>query len=299
MENLRNTKVQTKNLVGVIPVAGQQSRDFDQPWPDCMMPIAPNFNLIEAAVVECAWAGCKSIWIVVNDDFAPIVRKRLGDYAGDPVWHHRPFNPNPHQNKKRIPIFYTAVPMKHRNKRDSQAFSVVHGALTAFKMMSSLSNWTTPSRYYVRFPHSYFPPWQLREHRRLLSGDKNCYLTFRGNGVKEGNLCSFTFDKEDWLEFRRVIRKGTGLRPPGTTHEDGLKLPIEERWSARWFKPEDVFKPLNYEDSNQIEIEDFFSVRSWSEYCTFIGRSEMLQIKKPEHSVLLGTSYNRVGGDDE
>lgn len=299
MENVRETKVQIKNLVGIIPIAGQDVRDFNQPWPDCMMPIASNYNLIEAAVVECAWAGCKSIWIVVNDDFAPIIRKRLGDFAGDPVWSYRAFNPSPHINKKKIPIFYTAVPMKHRSKRDSTAFSVVHGSLTAFKLMSSLSNWTKPSRYYVRFPHSYFPPWQIREHRRLLSGDKNCYLTFHGEGVKEGPLCSFTFGKDDWLEFRRVIRTGTGLRPPGTTHLDGLKLPIEERWSARWFKTTDVFAPLKYEDAHEIKIDDFFNIRSWDEYCTFIGSSESLQIKKPEGSVLLRTSYNRVGGDDE
>jgi len=139
----------------------------------------------------------------------------------------------------------------------------------------------------------------LREHRKIINGDKNCYTTFNGKGVKEGYLCSFTFGKDDWLEFRRVIKSGTGLRPSGTTHLDGLMLPIEERWSARWFKPEDVFAPLNYEESHEIKVDDFFNIRNWSEYCTFIGRSESLQIKKPESSVLLGTSYNRVGGEDE
>ena len=71
MEDVRDSAEEGRNLVGIIPVAGHESFDFDQPWPDCMMPIAPNYNLIEAAVVECAWAGCKSIWIVVNGDFAP------------------------------------------------------------------------------------------------------------------------------------------------------------------------------------------------------------------------------------
>jgi hypothetical protein len=165
--------------------------------------------------------------------------------------------------------------------------------------MSSLSNWTKPSKYYVRFPHSYFPAWQIRDHRKILSGDKNCYITFRGEGVKDGSLCSFTFGKDDWVKFRRVIRAGTGLRPPGTTHEDGLKLPIEERWSARWFKPSDVFAPLDYTSSHQIEVENFFNIRGWNEYCTFVGHSESLQIRKPESSIFLRTSYNRVGGNDE
>ena len=119
MENVRETETKTKNLVGIIPVAGQDSRNFDQPWPDTLMPIAPDYSLIEAAVVECAWAGCKSIWIVVNDNFAPIIRKKIGDFAGDPVWAHRVFDPTPALSRKRIPIFYVPVPMKHSILRRS------------------------------------------------------------------------------------------------------------------------------------------------------------------------------------
>lgn len=299
MDNVRETEVQTKNLVGIIPIAGQESRDFSQPWPDCLMPIAPDYTLIEAAVVECAWAGCKSIWIIVNDDFAPIIKKKLGDFAGDPIWAYRSFDPNPTANKKRIPIFYVPIPMKHRNKRDSTAFSVVHGSLTAFKLMSNLSNWFTPHKYYVKFPHSYFPAWQLREHRKKISSTTNCYLTFNGAGVKEGNLCSFTFGKDDWMEFRRVIRKGTGIRPPGTSWTDNEFLPIEERWSARFFKPEDVFAPLNLDEAHLIEVDHFYNINSWEEYVSFISASKSLTIKKPESSILLRSSYNKVGGSGE
>jgi len=299
MENVRETEVQTKNLVGVIPIVGHDERDFNQPWPDCLMPIGPDYTLIEAAVVECAWAGCKSIWIVVNDNFAPIIKKKLGDFAEDPVWSYRAYDPNPHVNKKRIPIFYVPMPLKHRGKRDSTAFSVIHGALTAFKLTSNLSNWLKPHKYYVRFPHSYFPAWQIREHRRKIAGKENCYITFNNKGVKEGNLCSFTFGKDDWLEFRRVVRTGTGFKVPGSHWEDNEVLPLEQRWSARFFKPEDVFAPLKIEEENKIEVENFFNIRNWEEYTAFIAASRKFSIKKPEKSVLIRTSYNKVGGDDE
>ena len=36
------------------------------------MPIAPNYTLLENAVYECAWAGCETIWIICNDDVAPL-----------------------------------------------------------------------------------------------------------------------------------------------------------------------------------------------------------------------------------
>ena len=146
MENVEETHVERKNLVGIIPVAGHDRYNFNQPWPDCMMPIASGYSLIESSVVECAWAGCKSIWIVANDNLAPIIRKKIGDWAYDPVWNDRHLEPNAIEAKRRVPIFYVPVPLKHRDKIDCLSWSVIHGALTAFKLTSNLSRWTTPSK---------------------------------------------------------------------------------------------------------------------------------------------------------
>ena len=49
------------HLAGIIPIAGQ-SLNFGMPFPDCMLPIARDYTLIESAVVECAFAGCDTIW---------------------------------------------------------------------------------------------------------------------------------------------------------------------------------------------------------------------------------------------
>ena len=72
------------HLAGVIPVSGQKL-EFDMPWHDCLMPLAPNYLAIERSVVECAYAGCETIWIICNDDMQPLIRHRLGDYVQDPV----------------------------------------------------------------------------------------------------------------------------------------------------------------------------------------------------------------------
>ena len=101
------------------------------------------------------------------------------------------------------------------------------------------------------------------------------------------------------MEFRRVIRKGTGIRPPGTSWTDNEFLPIEERWSARFFKPEDVFAPLNLDEAHLIEVDHFYNINSWEEYVSFISASKSLTIKKPESSILLRSSYNKVGGSGE
>ena len=60
MEDHPDFKNKVNNLVGIIPVSGHEDFDFGQPWPNCMMPIGPSYSLLEASVVECAWAGCKS-----------------------------------------------------------------------------------------------------------------------------------------------------------------------------------------------------------------------------------------------
>lgn len=248
MDNVEKTHVERKNLVGIIPVAGQDKRDFETIWPDCMMPIAQGYSLIESSVVECAFAGCKSIWIVVNDNFAPIIRKKIGDWVFDPIWNDRKFDPIPSESKRRIPVFYVPVPLKHRNKIDCLSWSVIHGALSAFKLTSNLTRWATPSKYYVCFPHNYMSPFQIREHRKDIHGPKNVYYTTNGESFKDGHLTSFTFKKEDWLEFRRVIRTGTGIRIPGRPFEEQTTLPPEERWSARWFDVPKVFEPLNLDE---------------------------------------------------
>ena len=101
MENLDK---KTFHLAGIIPVAGEQL-DFGFEWSDSMMPIAPNYTALEHAVVECAWAGCETVWIICNDDVSPLIRHRIGDYILDPVWANRTFDRFPSESKKIIPIF--------------------------------------------------------------------------------------------------------------------------------------------------------------------------------------------------
>jgi len=298
MEDDRETTGKINNLTGIIPIAGHDTYDFDQPWPDCMMPIGPSYSLIEAAVVECAWAGCKSIWIVVNDDIGPLIRKTLGDWCGDPVWAHRRHDPSPGMSKRRIPIYYVNVNPKDRFRRDCTAWSVIHGALTAFKVMAKISDWMTPTKYYVSFPHGYFPAWKLRDHRKQIASDQSCFISFNGETVKDDNFMSFTFGKEEWLDFRRIIRTGTGKRVPGSKPEDDLLLDPSERWSARFFPLSKVFEPLSLETSHEIKVDNYFNLRNWEEYCDFISASRNIVIRRPSKSVLYGTRFNPVTKND-
>jgi hypothetical protein len=294
MEVTRENNTNYFHLAGIIPVAGQ-SLDFNQLWPDCLMPIAPDFTLIEAAVAECAWAGCNTIWIVCNDDIAPAVKKKIGDWVGDPVWAYRKFDPYPDDSKRQIPVYYVPVHPKDRDKRDCLAWSVLHGSLTAFKISDELSKWVIPNKYYVSFPYGYFPAWQLREHRKIISSSQNVYLSFDGKCVKDNSYMSFTFGKDEFIEFRKVIRSGTGRWKPGVDYKEYDALPIEERWSARFFEIEQVFASFDTNQAHEIEVENFYNIGSWNEYKRFMAENIDNDIKRPTKTILLNQVSKPIG----
>ena len=74
-----------RNVAGIVPLAGWKN-SFDFPWPDYLQPLREGFLALERSVYECAYAGCDSIWVVCNDDIAPVVRTRLGDYVMSPKY---------------------------------------------------------------------------------------------------------------------------------------------------------------------------------------------------------------------
>ena len=63
------------HLAGVVPVSGVES-DFGFPWHPSLNPVGKNYLAIERAVVECAWAGCETIWVVCDDDTQPLIKHR-------------------------------------------------------------------------------------------------------------------------------------------------------------------------------------------------------------------------------
>ena len=256
---------QTSNsfhLAGIVPIAGQPL-DYEMDFPDCMMPIAKNYTLVEHAVYECAMAGCETIWLICNDDIAPLIRHRIGDYIQDPVYINR-MAPFPSEHKITIPIFYVPIHPKDRDKRDCLSWSVIHGALTSLKVASQISKWLIPDKYYVSFPYGVFPVEEIREHRKIISSKKNFYVASGGKTIQNNYYTSFTFGKDEFVKYRRNIRqKGTGLYTMDVVDERGIprsKLPIEKRYSARFFNLEDVFTDLDIEDSNVFEPTPVFLV---------------------------------------
>lgn len=302
MQTISDKNKHAFHLAGVVPVAGQPL-DFKFDWSDCLMPLAPNYTAVERAVIECAYAGCETIWIVCNDDVSPLIRHRIGEYIYDPVWYGRTLDPRPSESRKTIPIFYVPVHPKDREKRDCLAWSVLHGAVTAYKVGIKISKWITPDKYYTAFPYGVYEPELLRVHRLQISSKNPFYVSHNSLTVRDGQYLGFTFDGEDFIRFRRVIRnEGTGLWDSSVL-EDGKyprkKLPVEKRYSARHFSLDKIFKYAILDKGTVLDLPWYFDIDSWDKYCEFLGSPYRKRIIRPTEFLIKYREFNLIGVNDE
>jgi hypothetical protein len=280
------------HLAGIIPVAGQPL-DFNMPWHDSLMPLSKNYLAVERSVVECAYAGCETIWIVCNDDMQPLIKHRLGEYIQDPVWTRRTRVIDQKSHQKPISIHYVPIHPRDRKKRDCLGWSVLYGAWTADRISSSLSKWLAPNKYFVSFPYGVYEPSLLRSERKLISSHKNTYISNNNKTVIDGEFLGFTFNREDYqLLLSEVREKSTGLYD-----SHGERLSIDERFSYKTFQIEDIFCSLNKEDSNIIDIDGYYRIDSWSNYCEYIKHGSD-SISRPSEMILKYKEWNGVGIDD-
>ena len=74
------------HLAGIVPIHAQEI-NLNMPWPACLMPIDDGYSLIHRSIVECAYAGCETIWVVCNNDIAPLVKLQVGDFIHHPLYY--------------------------------------------------------------------------------------------------------------------------------------------------------------------------------------------------------------------
>ena len=280
------------HLAGIIPLAGQPL-DFKMPWHDALMPLSPDYLAVERSVLECAYAGCEAIWIVCNDDMSPLVRHKIGEFVQDPIWYYRRFERDKQEFQKKIPIYYVPIHPKDRNKRDCLGWSVLHGAYSANDVASKLSTWLKPDKYYVSFPYGYYSPEELRKWRKEISSHRRFFLSHEGKTVSDGEYLGFTFTKTEYEKLvSEVKQKSTGLWNKDRTE----KLPLDKRFSYRFFSLKEVFESLK--PYKKYEIKEYWKLDNWKSYCEFIGTKGPALVKPPEY-ILKYHEWNDIGVDED
>jgi hypothetical protein len=207
---------------------------------------------------------------------------------------------HPDDYRRPIPIYYVPIHPKDRDRVDCYAWSVLFGALTAYWISKQMSKWVTPDKYYVSFPFGVYPEDTPREHRGVISSENNFFLCYNGKTAKDGEYLGFSFGPEDFIKCRQVIRKeGTKTWKNSGNEIPTEKLPLEERWSARYFSLDKVLKPVIIEESNKKEVDWFYSIASWDNYINFFASEEAKTIKRPYEGLIKYHEWNGIGVDND
>tara|TARA_R100000657_G_C4594389_1_gene52234 strand:- start:342 stop:617 length:276 start_codon:yes stop_codon:yes gene_type:complete len=73
------------------------------------------------------------------------------------------------------------------------------------------------------------------------------------------------------------------------------RLPLEERYSARWFDIKDVFVDLDISGDNCVDVNEFYDLRSWDEYKNYLSSGLSTVIKRPKY--MKYSEFHRIGVD--
>jgi hypothetical protein len=272
-----------------VPLTGWNN-SFDFPWPDYLQPLREGFLAVERSVYECAHAGCDSIWIVCDDNVAPLVKRRLGDYVMSPrYFEQKDFVKSKHYHEKWIPIFYTPMTQKDRDRRDSLGWSALHGALMAFQISDKMSQWVLPTKYFVSFPYGIYHSGIVRNHRDAIRGKQSFFLSHNGETARDGKYLAFTFFPEDWPEFKHHVKNQcTG----------GSRLiPAAERWSSRHFTLDKIFDHDIITVDKKIEVPEYYDLGTWDSLQAYY-RSEM-KIPRPTRQFMKPYYHRRMIEDEQ
>jgi len=281
-----------RHLAGIIPVSGLKS-DFNMPWHASLMPIGPNYLAVERSVLECAYAGCNTIWIVCNDDVTPLIRYQVGEMIQDPVYNHRHFEHSKKEFKRPIRIYYVPLNIRDINKRDNLAWSAIHGAKTANKILRKISFHLAPDKFWISWPYGHVDPRVVRESRKdMING--HVMLSYEGKAVKDNLYLGLTLDMRhiEQLIVESKTRSSGMWVDPETRQE---RYPLEERFSYKNFDLKDVFETLNYSIYSRVNVDNYYNLDNWLNYCDFLSCNS--SIKRPK--ILNATEWNGVGVDEE
>lgn len=277
----------TNHTAGIIPVSGARL-NFGFDWHDCMMPVGFNYLAVERCALECAYAGCSSIWLVSTDNIIPLLRNRMRDFILDPIyqdvrftnWQHNLYNV---KNSRVIPIFYLSIPPKAIDRADSLAYSVVYGAAFSSKIASRVSEWVVPDTYYVSFPYGAYEPAHARMCRKRILKKLPVMLEYEGKTVRDNEYLGFSFTNKDIPDFMKIIK--AGVRKTYTDENGELRnLPKEQQYEATKYNLGKVFGNYNPPDLFTRKLKWYYNISSWNLYRKFIGTPQNLYLnqRKPD-----------------
>jgi len=132
----------------------------------------------------------------------------------------------------------------------------------------------------------------LQPYRKIISSRTPFHVSYEGKTVKDNEYLGFTFDGEDFKNCRRAVRKESTGEFYGYDTE---RIPIEKRWSARFFKLDKVFKYVNMDESKNLDVSWYYNIDGWEKLKIYLASKKTLD--KPKH--MFYHEWSVIGEDIE
>jgi hypothetical protein len=280
------------HMAGIVPAIGPKTC-FGMLWGDGFIPVAPKMHAIELAVLECAYAGCTTIWVVIDDVNLPLARSRLGEMIQDPIYISRRTRFKSLEYRA-IPIFYIPMPTWHSNKEECVSWTILHGALTAKSIGKIISKWVMPDRFYISFPHGIISPRSLRPFRDDIMRAPRFALTLNDiRSTPDTSMLSFRLDEDVLLKLSNKFQ-----------HVDrhvlqGSELSDEKEYYKTEFPLDKFFSNgiLELESGTTLDVSWYHQIDSWDNYCEYLGSEHRKEIQHPGKLIMGKKAWNPIGLD--
>lgn len=208
--NTRIESTSSKHIAGIVPVAAVRT-DIDLVLPPSMLPIENGFYNVQRAILECAYVGCNTIWVVCSDSEAKLIQSVCGDFVMNMYDYERSMHSAmPGDNRKMIPIIYTPLSFKYQNKKGI-ILSMIEGVRASFHVSKSISKWMVPYKYYVANPYGVYSP-EIDSIKTRIGGTANFFVKFDGRTAMDGENLGFCLGVDEAKHCSYLIKRIRGNR---------------------------------------------------------------------------------------
>lgn len=267
------------HMVGIIPIQNGPAND-GLPWPNALTPLYRNYTALHRSILECAIAGCSSIWVITEKKYIPLMKSVVGNFIQDPILSDLPVEYKANFSIS-IPIWYISIPVRDIGRRDCYARSILAGAEYSIRVASKLSDRFVPDKFYVSFPHSVYSAWSVQPHRKAIkSNNKNFYIAYEGKTIKDGTECGFTFFLDDYHRFRKDFKSKDIGTFAGDTYEELYKLPVDQRNTGSRLTLDEVFHSATLEGAVVHERKEVYNISTWEGYVKYMSSPRFYKMPK-------------------
>lgn len=225
--------------------------------------VADKFTSVEFAISSALAAGCKTIWLVMQDYHISLFRSLLGEWAVDCLsgtgWYNH-----------LVPMFYIPLPTSSGLSLldGNLSLSIMRGVKAVRKLSSMVTTWSEPDVYFVIPPQGIYDVEKVRESKTIIADRNKCFFSYQNKTIKDGVLLPFTINRN--FDFQALDQYFTPLTKTSKGREQLKSMTIV-----------DLISQLTFYEWDKVQSFDwFYSIHDWKNYCNFLGSEHSMLIKR-------------------